>query len=268
MKKTLIIIISTILCLQFIYSIFELVSLRFLQGDNYPKYSSFRADPLGMKGLYDSLGELENIKVMRSLQHIKDTKLPYSDSILFATGIGSDKDDWKNDKEYYNYVLNGGRLIIIFSLNAKGAYTYKNKDNKEVDEEQEYCKFGFAVERSKKMTSAKFYANLADAEFAEKFNIKKLSFYTKNHLLLSPEYDWRTLYEYEKSSMVIERNAGKGSLIVSTMSYCLTNEGLQKDMPVEFITYLLQNRKLVVFDEFIHGLQEKKILRGSQKNII
>ncbi len=271
--------ISAILCILFVYGVFELVSLRFMKGDKYPKYSSFRADPMGIKGLYDSLSELESIDVKRNLTSLKESNLPYANSVLFVTGIMSDADNWKNDKDYYHYILKGGRLVIFFSQKARGFYveddTLKKSEmtteSKEMEngggkekevvhkvKEQKYCKFGFALKRFNNLAYSKKSAELADIKLLERINDKTLTFYTNNHLLTSPKEDWNILYKYRDKPMIIEKKIGKGSLIVSSMSYCISNEGLQKYMPVEFITHILKKRKLIVFDEFIHGIKEQK----------
>src|SRR4028118_812068 len=58
----------------FVYALAHLFALRFETGDIYPPYSSWRAEPLGTKGLADALAELPNVKVQRNVERIP--KLP------------------------------------------------------------------------------------------------------------------------------------------------------------------------------------------------
>jgi len=52
-------------------------SLRFQSGDIYPAYSSFRADPLGTKALYESFNRLlaveQNFKPLLRMESGRDT---------------------------------------------------------------------------------------------------------------------------------------------------------------------------------------------------
>src|SRR5580704_332532 len=57
----------------FVIGIIHLFQLRFNSGDIYPAYSSLRADPLGVKMLYESLDRLPGISVDRF--YLPDSKL-------------------------------------------------------------------------------------------------------------------------------------------------------------------------------------------------
>lgn len=52
----------------FAWGVVALAQIRFEQGDTYAPYSSFRADPLGCRGLYGALGKLPGIEVRRYLR--------------------------------------------------------------------------------------------------------------------------------------------------------------------------------------------------------
>ncbi len=45
----------------FVTGLIQLILLRFESGDVYPPYSSLRADPLGCKALYESLGRVADL---------------------------------------------------------------------------------------------------------------------------------------------------------------------------------------------------------------
>src|SRR5881396_3143359 len=67
----------------FAFGLMHLFQLRFEAGDNYPPYSSLRADPLGTKALYDSLGTLVSARRhFRPLARLGDG----ADTTLFYFG--------------------------------------------------------------------------------------------------------------------------------------------------------------------------------------
>ena len=53
--------------------------------------------------------------------------------------------------------------------------------------------------------------------------------------------------------MVIERKYGKGSIVVASDSYFVSNECLHHDVDAGFLLWLLGGKSKVVFDETIHG---------------
>jgi len=75
-KKSPLILLGLALA-GFIYGLVHLFSLRFEAGDNYPPYSSLRADPLGTKALFDSLDPLvparRNLLPLSKLGEGRDT---------------------------------------------------------------------------------------------------------------------------------------------------------------------------------------------------
>ena len=60
--------ILAVLAALFLYGLAELYQRRLVSGDIYPVYSSLRADPLGTKLLYESLGELGRFELRRSFE--------------------------------------------------------------------------------------------------------------------------------------------------------------------------------------------------------
>lgn len=54
----------------FIYGAASLFVARYTEGDAYPPYSSYRADPLGTRALFESLHALPNVRVARNVDPI------------------------------------------------------------------------------------------------------------------------------------------------------------------------------------------------------
>ncbi len=61
-----------IVCAAFVWGLVQLYDLRLESGDIYPVYSSFRADPLGSKVLFESLADLPGYSVQRNFHELDD----------------------------------------------------------------------------------------------------------------------------------------------------------------------------------------------------
>jgi hypothetical protein len=95
----------------FIIGVVQLFNLRFESGDVYPKYSSFRADPLGAKALYESLAPL--VPVSRHLERLSKLGDGQECTLLY---LGADPGDLQFRKHELQsletFVASGGRLVI------------------------------------------------------------------------------------------------------------------------------------------------------------
>src|SRR5215216_4997459 len=104
-------IVSLVAMAGFILGIVQLFNLRFEAGDVYPKYSSFRADPLGSKALYESLESLlptsRHVERWSRLRDGRETTLLY---------LGADPEELKFPRHQWQgletFVSSGGRLVI------------------------------------------------------------------------------------------------------------------------------------------------------------
>ncbi|MBN1672116.1 MAG: hypothetical protein JXR37_13840 [Kiritimatiellae bacterium] len=70
--------------------------------------------------------------------------------------------------------------------------------------------------------------------------------------------DWQTVYARDGCPVVIERRIGQGSLVLSTLSYFVSNEALKSKRYPNLLVWLLGGRTAAVFDEYHHGLSEAK----------
>jgi len=92
----------------------HLFHLRFEGGDVYPPYSSFRADPLGTRALYESLDRLEQVSCRRNLTPLK--KLGQGEGrTLWILGVEPwdllyEEADTLRSLE--GFMATGGRLVI------------------------------------------------------------------------------------------------------------------------------------------------------------
>jgi len=80
---------------------------------------------------------------------------------------------------------------------------------------------------------------------------------------LGPE--WRTILEVDEEPVVIERPLGKGTVVIATDSYFVSNEALHAGATPPFLVWMLGGKSEIIFDETIHGSTESggamKLLR-------
>jgi hypothetical protein len=95
----------------------RLVRLRFEAGDVYPPYSSFRADPLGAKALFESLADLPGVSARRHLQQV--ARLPEGrDTTLLLFGADLQGLEAVPESEFTQldqFLRQGGRIVVTFS---------------------------------------------------------------------------------------------------------------------------------------------------------
>jgi hypothetical protein len=69
---------------------------------------------------------------------------------------------------------------------------------------------------------------------------------------------WRVLYSWEGHPVIIERPWGRGSIVMCSDSYFLSNEAMRRDRQPELIAWLIGTSTEVVFDESHAGIQERQ----------
>ncbi len=103
----------------FMYGAASLFVARYTQGDAYPPYSSYRADPLGTKALFESLQALPNVHVARNVEEI-DRAGGNNSVTLFLNGFPLDyftsrEMDGALARALQHVVQRGGRVVISFA---------------------------------------------------------------------------------------------------------------------------------------------------------
>jgi len=97
----------------FALALVHLFALRLEAGDVYPPYSSYRADPLGLRALYGALEALSDVTVDRNLKPIKYFQAGPGDTLLFCGAFPTD-DPEDVIEALEGCVHSGARLVIAF----------------------------------------------------------------------------------------------------------------------------------------------------------
>ncbi len=98
----------------FCYGVARLFVLRYERGDVYPPYSSLRADPLGVKGIYEALDRLPGVNATRNFRALPKLK-PAAPVTLVYAGVPTQA-MWESRelREFDGLVLAGTRAVFTF----------------------------------------------------------------------------------------------------------------------------------------------------------
>ncbi len=253
------------------YGLLQLFQLRFAAGDVYPHYSSLRADPLGGKIYYDSLAQLSAARVHR---HIGDiNKLPGGrDTTLFIFGLPWNELDAESDefKTLDAFLRNGGRIVITIypELNKPRFFSSAVMTNRAAfknplrDEEAQRDtvklsqKWGFSLGYIPTSRDGRLFAPVP-ATLISPAPLPTNLLWRSALVITNLDFSWRVLYARGSDPVMVERQIGKGSLVLATDSFFTSNEAMQKERHTDLLTWLAGPSREILFDETHLGVQEQ-----------
>ena len=270
-RRATLLIALVVVLLAFAWGVIHLFNLRFASGDVYPPYSSFRADPLGARVYFESLEQLGQPSVRRFIQPI--TRLPEGRGVtLFVFGL-----PWSEmsaEQEEYRildgFVRNGGRLVVTLypELGRPRAFSSGTGTNRPTfknplldDDERhppinlrEKWDFGYeyisTTRDSRLLTPVKVH-RIDPGPLPEAMNWHSALVFTNLGL------DWKVIYARGSDPVMIERQLDKGSIVVASDSYFVSNEALRKERSADLLAWLSGTSHEVIFNETHLGVQEQ-----------
>jgi hypothetical protein len=235
----------------------ETFRTRLETGNSFPEYSSYRADPKGLKAFYESLQATDLIQVSRRLQSSKILPLG-ENQVLVVAGVRPDQQiDSDEDSQFFDHWLaTGGRLIVAL----------RPEKNQPVGSRPS----AQANQNSTDDTSLVLWRSLIRRWGAEIAPINALHSATANSTLFGTisrwlgrnffarlTSDWKVIALQGDKSVIVERAFAHGSIVLLADSYPLSNEGLAADRNTGFLVWLIDNRGSVMFEETHLGLSEQ-----------
>lgn len=193
-------------------------------GTAYPEYSSLRSDPMGTMALYESLGKVVTVERLYKSRMRSD---PGPGTTIFVLGV--EPVGWsklKNDtlKQYEELTAKGARLVIAF----------------------------LPVSEPWKDTEARPVESRWHIRFTYKdLHVEHGEIPRESALEIKPGAEWKKL-----ADGAFERALGKGSVVLVSDSYPLSNEGLREEPNAGLIVKLAGAANEVVFDENHFGVVE------------
>ncbi len=279
-KNKKILVLFIILTAIFIVSIVRLFVLRFESGDVYPTYSSLRSDPLGTKVFYESLNNLLPGSVTRNYHFLSKIDMT-PDTTLLYLGVHTYELTLAGKKKlnaFDQITVPGGRVIVSFLpiqiTDPKNKSDEEKKDTKASPDKDEKtscnkdksdcCKKKCDMTSISKRWGVDFGyeetgKDLSDAVYAEKDGknvpISAISWHTALYFKDLNEA-WEVICTRNNHPVIIERNIGRGSVVLSTDSYFLSNEAMQKERHPELLAWVVGNKSTIIFDESHFGIQK------------
>ena len=231
------------------FGIVELFELRFQAGDVYPAYSSLRADPLGTMAFYESLSGLPGFSLQRDFS--TENRLPEASGTTYFHIAGSPA-LWQRPsdailREVEQFANSGGRLAVLFYPQPAGRLPPKETGVERwgVDLQMVDLEKGrdgvYKPDVAHKETNApgpdalNWHSGLVFAN-------------------LNPA--WKPIYMRGDGAVMIERTFGRGSVVMATDSYFVSNEAMLQDREAALLSWLVGSNRNVVFDEAHFGLTE------------
>ena len=279
---------------SFVWGTTQLLLLRFERGDVYPPYSTLRSDPVGAKAFYESLDECRGISAERNYRHLGKLE-GGPDKALFILGASPGEVSFSLTRDLDAFVRRGGRLVVTFVPMAeqsfelqkqrlkkkiqakKGAQPSEKKDQDEEEEnksEEGQGKKHEAVEYDDNIFlfapgawGFEFkHSRLADPVQGTKAFLKqspldaRLPEWVSCHTSLyfdKLDDSWSVLYERGGGrALVIERRLNKGTIVLSSLTYFVSNEAMKQERHPDLLAWLVRDRKRLIFDEYHHAVAE------------
>jgi hypothetical protein len=247
-------VLLVVLLVVFAAGVFRLFQLRFAQGDVYPPYSTFRSDPLGAKALYESLDNLPGFAVRRNFKPV-DKLTDRVGQTVFFLGVpvyGVTEVPTHEAIDIEKLTTAGNRLVATIlpevvkppapkdkMQEREPAPDPKRKPRPTSDEEEEVI-----PERYRPVSLEKRWGFEVRYAYDATNTLWRTTVYFDN---LDPK--WRVLAKRKDYPAIIERDFGKGAVVLCADSYFVSNEALRRDRHTDLLTTILGANRDVVFDE-------------------
>ena len=257
----------------------ELFQLRFSAGDIYPPYSTLRADPLGSKALYETLGEQPRLRVERILRPLSRLPSGPEGAPLVLFYLGLDPTNWPaglfNHEETARLDIllrHGGRLVLAFNptgnvptrLHPRVKLTFDEKTSRPNSEDEpvnlaRHWAIDFHRIDPNRRAPLPSRESIAKADPATAIEPA-----ASWHSAVDFELDdralkagWTSLYHRAGRPVAVARDyPGGGRLVLASDSYLFSNEGLRNEPHPMWISDLIGSVRWVGFDETHFGVAE------------
>ncbi len=252
----------------------RLLGLRFDLGDVYPEWSSMRSDPRGTRAFYEAIELLPGVRAMRLDRPLQEVAQPEG-TLLLRIGRAGGKPD-----ELRSFVLRGGRLAVALEgLSPDEARRERRRagrmappDATNACGELAPCAgaMGQGGVTDDWPLGAVVGGGLWGVEVLAATNGIGASMVARgpglepmpwgSALYFAPLESnvWCTLMSVAERPAIIERQYGRGTILLASDAYFLSNEAMLRARRPALLARLLGGARSVYFDETIHGMRERR----------
>lgn len=283
-----------VVAMIFVAGVICLFLLRFEAGDIYPPYSSLRADPLGTMALCESLAKLPGLEVRRDTTD--RNKLPEESNTTYLHLAAEAYDwRWLPDEvfeEIERFLTRGGRLVItmrpvtgwefwsgippapvpITNTNAAGTNapaTGPSKAKKSPGKKSGVKQPPSMIQE--RSLAKRWGADFGHVELAQgeddiykparvanqtDLPLPESLVWHSSLVLTNLDPSWQTIYARGEHPVVAEKTFDRGSIVLATDSYFLSNEAMWKEREPRLLAWLVGPAQHIVFDEAHLGVVE------------
>jgi hypothetical protein len=226
-------------------------------GNTFPEYSTYRADPKGLKAFYESLLASDQVHVSRRMQSSKI--LPSGENqVLVHAGIRVDQPSVsEEDSQLFDHWLaTGGRLI--FALRPEENQPARNLaaplENQDETDRPSSVTWRTLFRRwgVETVPLSGMHTGTTDSTL-----FGKIPRWLGRDSFDRLTSGWKVIAVQDGKGVIVERTFARGSLVLLTDSYPLSNEALATNRNTGFLLWLMDNRSGVLFDETHLGLSER-----------
>jgi hypothetical protein len=285
MNRRYSILLLAALSIVFVTGLIQLFRLRFAVGDVYPEYSSLRSDPLGTMAFYESLQRMPGLSVRRDFS--ASDELPDGKNTVYLH-LAATSRDWAGLpesllREIEHFLAAGGRLAVTFYPETSAPRRPLFEDERPAPDgssKKKAASPGSRTARTKKAAKdePRPPRTLLKKWWGVEFSFQALpegeretyepAVVRKKADLALPESlewhsgtvftnldpSWHTVYARGTNAVVIERRFGRGTVVLATDSFFLSNEALRQERQAQLLAWLVGPAQEVVFDEAHFGI--------------
>ena len=214
----------------FAWGLVRLYDLRLVAGDIYPPYSSLRSDPLGTKVLFESITELPGYTVERNFRALEDLHANTATMLWLGEDPFTFALHSEQDLKEFEDLAAGGIHVVIALAPVKRVSSAEQMEVK-----------GAAIEKRWGVT----FTYLKKAATPGDDNESPL-----------PRRTALVMSSGGVATPMVEKQFGKGSVVLADSAYPLSNEALATERNSELVSHILGTNRTIIFDEHHLGLSE------------
>lgn len=238
----------------FFWGVIGLFNREFASGELYPEFSTLRTDRLGTKLLYDSLGKLPGITVARNFMPMEF--LPRDGVTLVLLGVNPMRVNWNEDR--FLQVLErmasrGNRVVVAMHIDTE----YDRPKQKDFDRQEEPNPTGTKRKPAPDASQAPPLKTMWKVTFQIDSDEKN-----PHPLYFGQAEGWRVCDKVGSETLAIERDFGKGSVVLLTESADFTNESAVAMDRLRQVSGVFGPYRRIVFDEEHLGIAESGSVIG------
>ncbi|WFB36768.1 DUF4350 domain-containing protein [Kiritimatiellota bacterium B12222] len=231
--------------------------LEYAGGSQYGNGSSLRADVNGSMILYESLEELDDIEVARIARPLEKVLPELEPDNTLLVILNTPRYLINRDPALSEFLEQGGRLLVSPAIGFDDLIEpiMVELDENDSSAEDEEPPPDLGVQQLNILTQSEPALTLFPSAVAMDAPREITWELTRS---FEEHEDWETLYAYQDMPVIIRREIGDGEIIMLADDQLLNNRAMYKLRQPEAIHWLLNDRKLILFEEAHLGLAQPK----------